>query len=243
MNSDAIRIVMVHTSHSGNIGAAARAMKNMGLGALHLVRPYHFPSAEAVARASGADDVLAAARVHDTLEEALTGCHLAIATSARSRRIDWPQWSARQAAEQAVVLGQQAPVAFVFGRERSGLTNAELDLCQAMVSLPAHPDYTSLNVAAAIQVLAYEVRLAGLALEAEPLQSGERSASVSRDDMESYYQHLEQALIESGFLDPASPKHLMRRLRRLYDRAAPDPRELNILRGILTEFQKHGRRN
>lgn len=243
MNSESIRIVMVHTSHSGNIGAAARAMKNMGLSALHLVRPRHFPSAEAVARASGADDVLASARVHDTLESALTGCHLAIATSARPRRFDWPQWTARQAAEQAVAVSRQYPVAIVFGRERAGLTNAELDLCQAMVSLPASPDYASLNVAAAIQVLAYELRLACQDNQVDESRVGEGAVGASREEMEGYYAHLQQALVESGFLDPANPRHLMRRLRRLFDRAAPDQRELNILRGMLTEFQKWGRKD
>ncbi|WP_409276657.1 tRNA (cytosine(32)/uridine(32)-2'-O)-methyltransferase TrmJ [Pseudomonas defluvii] len=244
-----IRVVLVNTSHPGNIGGAARAMKNMGLSRLVLVDPLHFPSHEASARASGADDVLAGAKVVATLEEALVGCTLVIGTSARDRRIPWPMLDPRECGAKVVEdAGQGAEVALVFGREHSGLTNDELQRCHYHVHIPSNPDFSSLNLGAAVQVLAYEVRMAWLAIEGQPskvekvevasVRSGELA---TMDEMELFYEHLEKTLVEIGFLDPEKPKHLMSRLRRLYGRSSVNRSEMSILRGILTETQKVAR--
>lgn len=234
-----IRIVMVNTSHPGNIGAAARAMKNMGLQSLYLVEPKVFPSAEATSRASGADDLLAQAVVCDTLDEALAECSLVIGASARLRSITWPQLDPRQCAAQVMAECGKGPVALVFGREHAGLTNAELSRCHYLVNIPTNPEYPSLNIAAAIQVVAYEVRMwaeAGSDGADKPVVEQVELATV--DEVEQFYAHLESVMIESEFLDPAKPKHLMHRLRRLYNRARLEKQELNILRGILTAVQK-----
>ncbi|ATR81873.1 tRNA (cytosine(32)/uridine(32)-2'-O)-methyltransferase TrmJ [Pseudomonas sp. HLS-6] len=244
-----IRVVLVNTSHPGNIGGAARAMKNMGLSRLVLVDPLHFPSHEASARASGADDVLAGAQVVATLEEALVGCTLVIGTSARDRRIPWPMLDPRECGAKVIEdAGQGAEVALVFGREHSGLTNDELQRCHYHVHIPSNPDFSSLNLGAAVQVLAYEVRMAWLAIEGRPskvekvevasVRSGELA---TMDEMELFYEHLEKTLVEIGFLDPEKPKHLMSRLRRLYGRSSVNRSEMSILRGILTETQKMAR--
>lgn len=227
-----LRFVLVGPQHPGNIGAVARAMKVMGLSDLVLVAPERYPDEQATARASGADDVLAAARVYDTLDDAIADCVLAIGTSARSRRTQWPLVDVRQAAVQAAEQAGQAPssVAIVFGRERSGLSNEELDRCQLHLQIQTNPDYSSLNLAAAAQVVAYELRVAA----GHRIAAGETEHEpVAAGDMESFYQHLREVLIAGGFLDPAEPKILMRRLRRLYNRAAPDRIEMNILRGAL----------
>ncbi len=241
-----IRVVLVGTSHPGNIGGAARAMKNMGLSRLVLVDPQDFPSDEAVARASGASDILESAQVVATLEEALVGCRLVMGTSARNRHIPWPMLEPREcgvaACEQA---GQGAQVALVFGREYAGLTNEELQRCHFHVHIPSDPAFSSLNLAAAVQVLAYEVRLGWLAAQGLPLkfeavvEAGDEP--VTADELESYFVHLEQALVQIGFLDPLKPRHLMSRLRRLYGRSAVTKLEVNILRGILTETIKAAR--
>ncbi|GGU70271.1 tRNA (cytidine/uridine-2'-O-)-methyltransferase TrmJ [Pseudomonas laurentiana] len=244
-----IRVVLVNTSHPGNIGGAARAMKNMGLSRLVLVDPQHFPSHEASARASGADDVLAGAKVVATLEEALVGCTLVVGTSARDRRIPWPMLDPRECGAKVVEdAGQGAEIALVFGREHSGLTNDELQRCHYHVHIPSNPDFSSLNLGAAVQVLAYEVRMAWLAIEGQPskvekvevasVRSGELA---TMDEMELFYEHLEKTLVEIGFLDPEKPKHLMSRLRRLYGRSSVNRSEMSILRGILTETQKVAR--
>lgn len=234
-----VRIVLVNTSHPGNIGGVARAMKNMGLQSLYLVEPKHFPSADATSRASGADDLLAQATVCETLDEALAGCSLVVGASARLRSIAWPQLDPRQCAVRVVEEVSSGPIALVFGREHSGLTNAELDRCHYLVNIPTNPEYPSLNLAAAVQVVSYELRMAQQAdviPEASAVAvSEERLASA--DDVERFYQHLESVMVEVGFLDPEQPKHLMRRLRRLYNRARLEKQELNILRGILTAVQ------
>ncbi len=234
---ESIRVVLVHTSHPGNIGAAARAMKTMGLSRLALVEPADFPCAEATRRAAGADDLLEAATRHATLAEALTGTTLAIATSARQRTLGWPTSEPREAGQLAASeIAGGGEVALVFGRERSGLTNEELDLCQRLVHIPTNPDYGSLNVAAAVQVLSYEMRLAcrdHAPAERHDNNTGERPATS--EELERYYAHLEETLHRIGFLDPNNPRHMMRRLRRLYARARPEQTEINILRGILTE--------
>jgi len=230
-----VRIVLVNTSHPGNIGGVARAMKNMGLQSLYLVEPKHFPSAEATSRASGADDLLAQAVMCETLDEALAGCSLVVGASARLRSIAWPQLDPRQCAAQVVTESENGRVALLFGREHSGLTNAELDRCHYLVNIPTSPDYPSLNLAAAVQVITYELRMS--------LQAGTEVESAtdvelaSVEDVERFYHHLETVMVEVGFLDPAQPRHLMRRLRRLYNRVRLEKQELNILRGILTAVQ------
>ena len=244
-----IRVVLVNTSHAGNIGGAARAMKNMGLSRLVLVDPEDFPSPDAVARASGATDILDSARVVATLEEALAGCSLVLGTSARDRRIPWPLLDPRECA--SVSVEQSAgggEVALVFGREYAGLTNEELQRCQYHVHIPSDPQFSSLNLAAAVQVLTYEVRMAWLAAEGRPtkVEKLETTAMldaqpVTVDELENYFGHLEQTLVDIGFLDPTKPRHLMPRLRRLYGRSGVSKLEMNILRGILTETQKAAR--
>lgn len=246
---DRIRVVLVGTSHPGNIGGAARAMKNMGLSRLMLVAPEDFPSSDAVARASGATDILDAAQVVDTLEEALVGATLVIGTSARDRRIPWPLLDPREcgviSCEQAAAEGE---VALVFGREYAGLTNEELQRCQYHVHIPSDPGFSSLNLAAAVQVLAYEVRMAWLAAQQMPTKVEKLEAMAvlnsqlaTADEMESFYAHLERSLVAIGFLDPQRPRHLMARLRRLYGRSEVSKLEMNILRGVLTETEKAAR--
>jgi tRNA (cytidine32/uridine32-2'-O)-methyltransferase len=230
-----IRFVMVEPTHPGNIGAAARAMKNMCLDQLVLVSPRDFPSHEASARASGADDVLAGAWVVDEFAAAVADCRVVIGTSARLRSVRWPQLSPREAAAQARAGASQAPVAIVFGRESSGLSNQELDLCTHLVHIPTNPDFSSLNVAMAMQLLAYELMMASDQESGKSGRDGEDSASNAQ--MEGLFVHLEQALEDIGFLDVRRSQKLMRRLRRLFHRAAPSSDEVNILRGILSAAQ------
>ncbi|MEN8214632.1 MAG: tRNA (cytosine(32)/uridine(32)-2'-O)-methyltransferase TrmJ [Pseudomonadota bacterium] len=231
-----IRIVLVNTSHPGNIGAAARAMKNMCLSRLVLVSPSKYPEQAEVAyaRASGAYDLLSEATRVDSLDEAVAGCRLIIGSSARSRTIGWPMLTPRECAARAVDAAREADVALVFGAERTGLTNAELDRCHHLVQIPTNPDYSSLNVAMAVQVLAYEVLVA----------SGQQIVNTNRgrlpaaaEQFDGFMQHLEQALDDIGFSDPRRSDKLLRRLRRLFLRAQPDPDELNLLRGILSAAQ------
>lgn len=229
-----VRIVMVHTSHPGNIGAVARAMKNMCLSELVLVSPRDYPNAEATSRASGADDVLAAARVVDTLAEAISDCRIVIGASARLRSISWPLVAPREAAELASVEARRGAVSIVFGRESSGLSNEELDLCTHLVHIPTNPDYSSLNVAMAVQVISYELMLA----DGGSLPDGGRGEGMASNvEMEGFFGHLEQALADIGFTEEARAGKLLRRLRRLFHRAAPDSEEVNILRGILSAAQ------
>jgi len=237
-----IRVVLVATSHPGNIGASARAMKTMGLRRLVLVTPRNFPHAEATALAAGADDVLDAARVVDTLDEALAGCRLVLGCTARSRGVALTEHAPREAALRLLDPGA-GEAALVFGNERVGLSNDELHRCHAAVHIPSDPDYGSLNLAAAVQVLAYELRLAALAgvervvvAEAEP---GERPATA--DELEGLFGHLERALAEIDFFKGRSPATIMRRLRRLYFRASLSEREVMILRGILADAQRMAR--
>ncbi|MGD8908218.1 MAG: RNA methyltransferase [Chromatiales bacterium] len=230
-----IHIVLVGTSHPGNIGAAARAMKNMCLKRLDLVAPQRYPSEEATSRASGADDLLAEARVHTTLDQALHGCRLVIGTSARPRTVAWPVLAPHEAAERLHEESRQGEVALLFGREQSGLSNNELDRCNYLVHIPTNPVYSSLNLGAAVQVLSYEIHLASL---------GGRRASeepprdlATAEMMQGFNEHLTQALDDVGFTDPDQSEKLLRRLRRLFQRARPDKDEINILRGILSAMQ------
>ena len=236
-----IRIVLVNTSHPGNIGGTARAMKNMGLGRLYLVAPQDYPSDKAVWRSAGATDVLDNAVVVDTLDEAIAGCSLVVGTSARERRIPWPLLDPRQCGESVWAEAGQHEVAIVFGREDRGLTNEELHKCNYHVHIPANPEYSSLNLATAVQVICYEVRMAYLH-QAEGNTLPQHQWDMPPADagaLDSYYQHLEQTLSELGFLDPANPKQTMTRLRRLYNRVRMDQMELNILRGVLTAMQNY----
>ena len=246
-----IRVVLVNTSHPGNIGGAARAMKNMGLKSLFLVEPRKYPHNDANARAAGADDILNGAQVVASLEEALQGCSVVLGTSARDRRIPWPLLDPREAAEtclNAWRADHQADIALVFGREYAGLTNTELQRCQYHIHIPADPEFSSLNLATAVQVLAYEVRMAWLKETEQPTHMPEvevtgmlGSAPATHESLELFYEHLQQTLIEIDFLDPAKPRHLMARLRRIYGRSQLKKSEVNILRGILTETQKAAR--
>lgn len=231
-----IRAVLVETSHPGNIGGAARALKTMGLSRLELVRPQHFPHADATAMASGADDLLQRARVHETLPEALADCTLVVGTSARPRHLAGPLLDPREAATTMLEAAGCGPVALLFGRERTGLTNDELDHCHAFVRIPCNPDYSSLNLAAAVQVLAYELRMGVHGQTGQTRDDAHRPCAAG--ELERFYSHLQRVLLATGFLDPANPRHLMRRLRRLFNRARPDQNEINILRGILTSVEQ-----
>ena len=243
-----VRVVLVNTSHPGNIGGAARAMKNMGLSELVLVDPERFPDPDAVSRASGADDVLANARIVATLEEAIADCSLVLGTSARDRRIPWPVLDPRESADKVLDQLEQvadAQIALVFGREDSGLTTDELQRCQYHVHIPSMPDFSSLNLAAAVQVLVYELRMQSLQREGAPTKMHKVETTAvfneipaTAGELEQFYQHLEQVLVEIGFHDPQKPRQLMPRLRRLYGRVHLNRMEMNILRGILTETQK-----
>jgi TrmH family RNA methyltransferase len=230
------RIVLVNTSHPGNIGAAARAMKNMGLSELCLVDPQRYPSAEATARASGADDLLARAKCFGTLDEAIADAVLVIGASARSRSLPVPMLDPRACAKLVYEQPDARTVAILFGRERTGLSNQELDRCHYLVQIPGNPQYPSLNIAAAVQVIVYELRLLAAGEETNADQAGIDYATAQQ--MEHFYQHLEETLVALEFLDPANPKQLMRRLRRLFGRTRPDQNEVNILRGILTAMNK-----
>jgi tRNA (cytidine32/uridine32-2'-O)-methyltransferase len=232
-----IRVVLINTTHPGNIGAAARAMKVMGLSSLHLVTPKIFPNAEATAMASGADNLLQTAVVHDSLDSALAGCSLVLGTSARLRSLPMPLLDARRASEQAVQEAEGHDVAILFGRERYGLINEEMQRCQFLVNIPSNPEYSSLNLAQAVQIIGYELRVAamgGAGVSVPPLDW----APVDDSQMEGLFSHLEQTLLDIRFLNPKQPKKLMMRLRRLFNRARPDQNEINILRGILKASQE-----
>lgn len=230
-----IRIVLVNTTHPGNIGAVARAMKTMGLPQLYLVEPRQFPSADATARASGADDVLAHAVVTASVDEALADCSLVVGTSNRERTIGLPCMDARQCAERIGEEAGSGAVAILFGTEHSGLSNADLDRCHYQLRIPTNPAFPSLNIAAAVQVVAYELCMAA---RAAPVVRLDERVSVTAGEMERFYAHLEEVLVAIEFLNPESPRQLMRRLRRLYNRLHPDENEMNILRGILTAMQR-----
>ncbi len=237
---DRMRIVLVNTSHPGNIGATARAMKNMGLGRLVLVEPRQHPSFEAYSRAAGADDVLAAAVVVPDLAAALEGCAWVAGSSARLRSVKWPVHPPRESARHAADNSLDGDVAIVFGRERTGLTNEELELCNALVHIPTNPEYSSLNVAAAVQVLCYELRLAAMA----ELTTNTSTSRKHKDDvpanselMQAMYEHLYQMLDDVRFFGTSNPDIIMRRLKGLFNRAQTTRREVAILRGIFSAAQ------
>ena len=233
---DNIRVVLVNTSHPGNIGSAARAMKTMGIHDLVLVDPVEPPDGRTTAMAAGAVDVLANLRVVDTLAEAVADCGLVIGSSARSRTLGWPMLDPRQAGAKSIAEAPQHKVALVFGRERTGLTNDELQQCHYHVCIPANPDYSSLNLAMAVQTICYEVRMHSLA---DKPQASPDEAYPQQQDLDRFYVHLEQMLLQVNFLRADHPGNVMSKLRRLFNRVRPDSQELNILRGILTAVQKH----
>ncbi|HED17292.1 MAG TPA: RNA methyltransferase [Gammaproteobacteria bacterium] len=237
-----IRIVLVETSHPGNIGAAARAMKNMHLQNLVLVKPQEYPSGKARARAAGAVDVLESARVVDNLDEALADCSLVLGASARERKLGIKLVDPRQAAEQIMTHGEDEKIAILFGREKCGLSNEELERCHYHIYIPSNEEYSSLNIAASVQVICYELNMAFRGNQSAPLNTkpkvdeAERPASV--ENMERMYQHMESVLIKLGMIYQDNPMLLMRRIRNLYTRAGMDQREVKMQRGIMTAIEK-----
>jgi tRNA (cytidine32/uridine32-2'-O)-methyltransferase len=235
-----LRIVLVGTQHPGNIGSAARALKTMGLERLVLVAPEKAPNAESYALAAGADDVLAAAVVVPTLAEAVADCTLVLGCTARSRRIALDEHDPRDAAGRAVAAAAGgAEVALVFGRERTGLENDELQLCHAAIHIPANPGYSSLNLAAAVQVLTYELRMAVLAMAgAATAPGGDRDPPASHAELEGFFAQLGDALDAIDFHKGRAPESAMRKLRRIFLRADLDVREVRILRGVLADVER-----
>lgn len=248
LTPDKIRIVMINTSDSGNIGAAARALKTMGFGRLYLVEPNDYPSGKATARASGAADVLHQAVVTKTMDEAIEGCQLVVGTSARMRSIPWPVMTPRQFTEMLGNERDDSEVAIIFGRENSGLSNDELRRCQYHVSIPGNPEYSVLNVASAIQLICYELRMKLVEEQAEQAQGDAPSMTISKtewdaplsssEDMERFFQHMEQTLLDIRFYDPNNPRQILTRIRRLFSRTRLDRLEMNLMRGVLARVQQ-----
>lgn len=233
---------MVETTHPGNIGAAARAMKNMQLSNLVLVNPKCPIGERAYARASGANQVLDECRQVMSLPEALVDCHLVIGTSARARSLAWPQLNPRQLGDKAASMSDDQKLAVVFGREHAGLTNEELQHCHFTVNIPTNPDFSSLNVASAIQVISYEIYQQFQQTRNQQLPDSDQIVEeplATSGEQEGYFNHLEQVLISTGFIDAQNPRQMMKRLRRLYQRALPTQNEVNILRGILSSVEKY----
>jgi len=231
-----IRVVLLRPSHPGNIGAAARAMKTMGITQLLLVRPKSFPHAGARAMASAALDVLESARVCASLEEALAGTTYSVALSARARELSHPPLDARSAARELLAAARRDEVAIVFGNETVGLPNKEIMRCSALARIPADPEYASLNLAQAVQVMAYEVRMAALA----PPEVSAKTGDATHEEIEKLFAHLERSLVASGYLHPRHPRKLMDRLRRLFAKARLERVEINILRGMLAAWDECG---
>ncbi|MFI4918799.1 MAG: tRNA (cytosine(32)/uridine(32)-2'-O)-methyltransferase TrmJ [Legionellales bacterium] len=236
MKLSSVRIVLVATSHPGNIGSTARAMKTMGLSSLYLVRPKLFPDYKANEMAAGADDVLHQAVVVDTLEEALAGCQLILATSARPRELSLPGLLPSKSAELISEKSDETQVALVFGREHAGLTNEELLKCHYHINIPSNPEYSSLNLSQAVQIVAYELRMKLLSPTAEVALRHEEEASA--EEVEQFYDHLKEVFIEIQFLKTTNPRRLMQRVRRLFNRAHLEKMEVSILRGMLSQVQK-----
>ena len=234
MSIENIRIVLVEPSHPGNIGAAARAMKTMGLGRLGLVDPHRFPDPQAEWRAAGARDIVARCQVFDDVDAAIAECRWVVGTSARQRRIPWPAGDVREVTAEIVARAAGGEVAVLFGRETSGLTNEELQRCNKHLQIPASPDYPSLNLAMAVQVVAYEIfrQAANVPLPAAAWDKAPATVAA----VESMLAHLEALLTETDFLDPANPGQTLTRLRRLFTRVQLDETEVGMLRGILTHL-------
>ena len=232
-----VRIVLVNTSHPGNIGSAVRAMKTMGLDQLYLVEPAHFPHPKAKEMAAGAGDLLDRVKRVDTLEEAIQDCTLVVGTSARMRTIPWPLFNPKEVAEQIKQTAREETVAILFGREQSGLTNEELQSCHIHMHIPTDHEYSSLNIAAAVQVVAYELRMCDLN-PTENITKKWDYRLATANEMENYFYHLQTVLTEIDFLKKNAPRQSMTRLRRLFLRARPDIMEINMLRGVLTAIQQ-----
>ncbi len=237
MNLDHIRIVLVETSHPGNIGGAARAMKTMGLSQLYLVRPERFPDPQADWRAAGALDVLDQAQVVDSLDAAIGPCTLVVGTSTRNRRIPWPILDAKQTAQRLLAEGPAQPLAILFGRETSGLTNDELQRCHSHLQIAANPDYGSLNLAMAVQVVCYEIYQHALTLAGATPEPEWDRPPASAAEMEGFFGHLDEVLTAIDFYDPANPRQALTRFRRLFNRTRPDATEVRMLRGLLSQVQ------
>lgn len=235
MNLSSIRIVLVSTSHPGNIGSTARAMKTMGLDKLYLVSPKMFPDQKAYEMAAGAETVLHQAIITSSLDEALNGCQLIIATSARTRGIALPHLLPAHCAELIASKSEKTAVAIVFGRESTGLTNEELLRCHYQVVIPSNPEYSSLNLSQAVQIIAYELRLKLLAPTIQAKYSRDHAATA--EEIEQFYQHLAELMTTIDFLKPSNPRRLMQRIRRLFNRTQLEHMEVNILRGILSQIQ------
>ncbi|HHY0336131.1 TPA: tRNA (cytosine(32)/uridine(32)-2'-O)-methyltransferase TrmJ [Vibrio cholerae] len=233
-----VKIVLVGTTHSGNIGSAARAMKVMGLSQMVLVDPQCQVDAQAIALAAGASEIALNAQIYPTLEAAVADCGLVVGTSARSRTLEWPMLEPRECGEKLISEANQHSVAMVFGRERTGLTNDELQLCHYHVCVPANPEYSSLNLAMAVQLLSYEVRMAYLALQQSSQSSTLQEEYPRHQELERFYAHLEQVIMQTEFISAQQPGQVMNKLRRMFTRARPEAQEINILRGILTSVQK-----
>lgn len=236
MNLFSIRIVLVETSHPGNIGSTARAMKTMGLHNLYLVNPKSFPDLRAKEMAAGADDILEQAQIVPTLDEALTGCHVILATSARPRGLSLPGFTPAESAEFITKQEHGTQIAIVFGRESSGLTNEELLKCHYHIHIPSNPDYSSLNLAQAVQIVSYELRMKSLAPGASV--AVRQDALATADEIEQFYEHLREVFIEIKFLREEHPRRLMQRVRRLFNRINLEKMEVSILRGMLSQVQK-----
>lgn len=237
---DNLCIVMIRTSHPGNIGSAARAMKTMGIRDLRLVEPNKFTSPETTTLASGADDILDNAKLFVTLTDALADCQAVIGTSARSERtVSWPQLDARECGEFVAEHLPQQKIALVFGRERTGLTNDELEHCHSLAHIPMAFDFFSLNIAAAVQLFCYECMMATKATRptTDNTPTDPNELPAANEALEGFYQHLETTMVESRYLDPENPRLLMRRFRRLFGRATPTKSEVSMLRGMLSAFQ------
>lgn len=232
-----IRTVLIRPTHPGNVGGVARALKNMGLEQLYLVGPVDFSGPEATARAADAADVLAAATVCEDLGQAIGDCHFVLGTTARTRRIEWPALDPSESAVRLLEEAQRGPVALLFGPEKAGLTNIELDRCHALGYIPSSPAYPSLNLVCAVQILAYEVYRAACGGSAVQSARGADPPATDRE-IDHFHRHLQEVLVEIGFLDPSNPRLLLRRLRRLFNRAHLDRNEVNILRGVLTAIQQ-----
>lgn len=238
MMLERVKVVLVGTTHSGNIGSAARAMKVMGLSQMVLVDPQCQVDAQAIALAAGASEIALNAQIYPTLEAAVADCGLVVGTSARSRTLEWPMLEPRECGEKLISEANQHSVAIVFGRERTGLTNDELQLCHYHVCVPANPEYSSLNLAMAVQLLSYEVRMAYLTLQQSSQSSTLQEEYPRHQELERFYAHLEQVIMQTEFISAQQPGQVMNKLRRMFTRARPEAQEINILRGILTSVQK-----
>ena len=234
------KIVLVETSHPGNIGAVARAMKNMSLSRLCLVSPKKFPSADATARAAGASDILRDIQIVDSLQEAVADCQIVLGASARDRTISWPELTVRDCAEKFVTQStNNEQIAIVFGRENSGLKNHELDSCHYLLRIPCNTEFSSLNLAAAVQVVSYELFVTSGQIAESTIGDKDQQPLASMKQMDAFYEHLQTTLDDIGFLHVDKSQSIMRRLRRIYNRIGLDIKELDILRGILRFSQDH----